>query len=65
MLGRQHYNAISRIIQSVTLVPELVIDHQELVERLAGYFAGDNPRFNKEKFVAACQKELTDGSVEC
>jgi len=53
MRGRQHYNAISRII------------HQELVERLAGYFAGDNPRFNKEKFVAACQKELTDGSVEC
>ena len=61
MLSKKHYEAISRIIQGITTVPELVIDHGEVVERLAEYFAGDNPRFDAERFIAACHKELTDG----
>ena len=57
MLSRKDYEAISRIIQGITTAPDLVIDHQELVERLAEYFAGDNPRFDKERFIEACRKE--------
>ena len=57
MLSKKDYEAISRIIQGVTTAPELVIDHQEMVERLAAYFTGDNPRFDTGKFIKACEKE--------
>ena len=70
MLNKKHYEVISLIIQGITVrhltveahsifeVPKRVIDHQELVDTLAGYFARDNPRFDKEKFVKACQPKI-------
>ena len=56
MLSKKHYKAIAEIIQTITAIPEGVIDQQELVERLAGYFTADNPRFDAERFITACAR---------
>jgi len=58
MLSKRHYNAIAKIINNLT-VDRLVHQHDilyrdELVEWLAEFFAQDNPRFDGERFKAAC-----------
>ena len=68
MLSKKHYEAIAKIIDGVTIhrptyPRDPIIYRGELVKDLAAYFAGDNPRFDAERFIAACQKELTDGSA--
>ena len=64
MLNKKHYEAISRIDQlSKGVDGRQLVAPMELAERLAEYFAGENPWFDAERFIAACQKELTDGSA--
>lgn len=67
MFTRQHYKAIAEIIDSVCLMalePEPGIQspyrdgadiaRNQIAKDLANYFAKDNPRFDREQFLAAC-----------
>lgn len=56
MLSRQHYKAIAEIIKGndtgERVSTRLVC--LDIAEELANYFAQDNPRFDRQKFLAAC-----------
>ncbi len=60
MITRQHYKAIAEIIKETPV--DIDTDTTTTVERfrseisrkLAVYFTNDNPRFDYEKFMAAC-----------
>lgn len=57
MLTRQHYKAIAEIVKQNTVVTGAVMCHVKrtaMVEDLANYFAQDNPRFDRAKFLEAC-----------
>lgn len=71
MFTKQHYEAIAKIINDLypelptqgttkgtyTEKQELVASTlTELAEKLAEYLWNDNPRFNEDKFLAACFK---------
>ena len=56
----QHYKAIAEIINDMKLdgyMPRPAIELQvreQVGGKLADYFAADNPRFDREKFLEAC-----------
>jgi len=52
-MTRKHYIAAAKMIRSQKLEKETA---ENIVEFLATMFAEDNPRFNKEKFIEACEK---------
>lgn len=57
MFTRQHYKAIAEIIKEKSFEDQTcvkVIDADVLVSMLADYFAIDNPRFDRDKFLTAC-----------
>lgn len=60
MFTRKHYKAIAEIIEDTTNeevstgVTYPKIDKRSLVFKLADYFEQDNPRFDRDKFMAAC-----------
>lgn len=57
MFTRQHYKAIAEIVkQNEGTVNNIMvyIKRQRLCDDLADYFAADNPRFDREKFLEAC-----------
>ena len=66
MFTRQHYKAIAAIIKGVAQMHEPVIEAEQPIkygvtvtkrsisEKLADYFAKDNERFDREKFLEAC-----------
>lgn len=62
---RRHYKAIGAMIASVRPAPEMPREWQSgceaateyLAEKLADYFAADNPLFNRVKFAKACRGE--------
>jgi hypothetical protein len=57
MFTRQHYKAIAAIIEeNRRCVPANSVGYG-IAEDLARYFAADNPRFSREKFLAACKGE--------
>lgn len=55
MFTRQHYKAIAKIIEE-TKSGEQLWDGQanRIAIKLIDYFATDNPRFDREKFLTAC-----------
>ncbi len=65
MFTSQHYRAIADIIKRHTLRMRtedvahcsngLPCLHPDTIGDLADYFAKDNPRFNRDKFLAACE----------
>lgn len=63
MLGmtRKHFEAFASIIQSTreqcSDAPETVwaIDH--IRDEMADYFQGENPNFDRERFMQACEEE--------
>jgi hypothetical protein len=63
MLHKRDYNAIAKIIDNLTvnrLVHQRdILYRDELVECLAEFFARDNPRFDGERFKAACWKKMS------
>ncbi len=55
MFTRQHYQAIADVIKETANKAYQTTHTQDLTEKLADYFASDNPRFSREKFLAACK----------
>lgn len=60
MFTRKHYKAIAEIIkkrlnlnQGTRHTPRFLYA-DEVADDLADYFAGDNPRFDRERFLTAC-----------
>lgn len=59
-MSKKHYEAIAAIIASTYRNAALYNDAGRLetlettAARLADYFATDNPRFDRERFLAAC-----------
>lgn len=61
MFIRQHYEAIAEIIKSRIEYVSVFTDHtmakgtcNGIATELADYFAKDNPRFDRDKFLEAC-----------
>ena len=61
MLTKQHYKAIAEIIKDELEYCKVFSSQAfainiciECAEKLATYFATDNPRFDRDKFLAAC-----------
>ena len=61
MFTRQHYKAIAAIIKETSdmhdhpnLYAWMATDTEGLAGKLADYFAKNNPRFDREKFLEAC-----------
>ncbi len=61
MFTRKDYKVIAKIIKGqkefadVFVAKQLVIQRiSDIADGLADYFAEDNPRFNREKFLVAC-----------
>ena len=48
-LSRKHYRKIAEIIRVFG-----VYGTPAIVDKLSQYFAEDNPRFDKERFIDAC-----------
>lgn len=61
MFTRKHFKAIAKIIkESDTLVIKSagrIGPRGNLEEKLADYFKQNNPRFDRDKFIAACSLE--------
>ena len=65
MFTRQHYKAIAEIVKQNTELGECRVTLPKvsrtyrntrhfIAKDLANYFAQDNPRFDRERFLAAC-----------
>ena len=61
MFTRQHYKAIAEIIREQKEHVRVFTGHmmaeaacKDIAAQLADYFAKDNPRFDREKFLNAC-----------
>ena len=65
MFTRQHYKAIAEVVsksQDLVCADDLAhlstglwfIKPHEFCNKLADYFAQDNPRFDRERFLEAC-----------
>ncbi|NIR13707.1 MAG: hypothetical protein GWN86_07055 [Desulfobacterales bacterium] len=57
MLSRRHYQEIAKIIAESRWEWDPV---GYIQENLSSYFAQENPRFDKEKFLAACHEHEHD-----
>lgn len=67
MFTRQHYKVIAEIVKEAvgldgTETDAWIVEHarqcgHQFTDRLADYFAKDNPRFDRAKFLAACGLE--------
>lgn len=61
MLSRKHYKAIAEIIKTQKDLADIFAGKEFATQRiddvatgLADHFAKDNPRFDRERFLAAC-----------
>lgn len=56
MLTRKHHKAIASIIKNNYEVstPPIKFVLRDMTDQIAQYFAADNPRFDRAKFVDAC-----------
>jgi hypothetical protein len=61
-LSRKNYEAVAAIVAGDALIPPIVdgwdrgyeTAREELAKSLASYFAQDNERFDRARFLAAC-----------
>lgn len=61
-LSKKDYEAIAKIIRyqyETCSIPSCVCLHR-LKEDMADYFAKDNPRFDRIRFMAACRSRSND-----
>lgn len=58
-LSKMHYQRIAAIINKITVQPDIVfprvIVSETLINELTEYFTEDNPRFDADRFKAACK----------
>ena len=63
---KRHYEAIAGIIrEDITMQAPLFTDNgdrRQFAHKFAGYFALDNPRFDRQRFMSACGLDTTKGS---
>lgn len=65
MMTRKHFEAIAAVLrqENTRLAQGNVPDYagqrtlSNLTDRLADAFADENPRFDRQRFIAACQGE--------
>lgn len=79
MFTQRHYEAVARRVRGLFPVdmPNTVVegvvdvhlirvrDWARTVNAFADSFAEDNPRFNRERFVRACQDGVAESCVRC
>ena len=56
MLSKKHFERIAQIIKSenLTCADNTRFELRRLTNKLTDYFAEENPRFDKERFLLAC-----------
>ena len=52
LFSTRHYEAIAAVIERE--LPMYYQSIRDVAYRMADLFAGDNPRFNRERFLKAC-----------
>lgn len=60
MLSAKYYNLIADVISKIEAKPveqRLVIGKYDIIRAMADEFRRDNPRFDADRFVAACYGE--------
>ena len=54
MLTKKYFRAIAEIIEKAHNRPCGLIVAKPFIEEIADYFVGQNPNFDREKFLKAC-----------
>lgn len=54
-MNRKHYRAIAEIVRCIGNTYRGNYIHKLLANKLANYFAIDNPRFDRGKFLKVCE----------
>lgn len=60
MFTQRHYNSIARFLSQYPEDKPDGLSHiskEALVSAFSNFFAGDNQRFNREKFINACRSK--------
>ena len=57
MMTRKDYIATSEILASYKDLIGDEFTYHDLVDEFAGYFAEDNPRFDFNRFISACNRD--------
>ena len=55
MLTRKHFKAVAKIVSETANKAYQTTYTKDLTERLADYFATQNPQFDREWFMATCE----------
>ena len=55
-MTRKHFEGIAAVIANSSLDP---VDQAHIAMRLGDYFATENPRFDRSRFVDAAQRDAT------
>jgi len=56
-MTRKHFSAVAGIVRKHREVPRAWRDPADLAADLADWFAAANPRFNRAKFLEACEPD--------
>lgn len=57
-MTKKHYKAIAKILFNGNRDDKYAFVIYPIMQDLANYFAQDNPRFDRERFLEACGYEL-------
>jgi len=63
-MTKKHYTAIAEVIKPYTAYHPANLYAKPIAENLAYYFAQDNPRFNRTRFLEACGVEHIEQNRE-
>ena len=66
-MTKKHYEAIAEILfhPNNSTIDYIKLASREISEDLADYFATDNPRFNRTRFLTACGVEQEQECAVC
>lgn len=54
-MTKKDYQKAAKIIKGRAIKPK---QHSEMVDTFVEFFKNDNPRFDEERFIFACQREV-------
>ena len=57
MMTRKDYVIVAQILSSYKDLIGDEFTYHDLVDEFAGYFAEDNPRFDADRFITACNRD--------
>jgi len=61
MMTRKDYVIVAQILSSYKDLIGDEFTYQDLVDEFAAYFAEDNPRFDFNRFITACNRDEMAG----